>query len=132
MRAQLKLSKKQQRKLKRKEAKKEKQSFASKTPRSKPSDSFLESYEWRCLRMKILKRDGRKCACCGATPLDGAVMNVDHIKPRKLFPALAMDEKNLQVLCHECNHGKSNWDMTNWKEMNEKEIQHLRDILKEA
>lgn len=42
-------------------------------------------------------------------------MNVDHIKPRKLFPELALDPDNLQVLCHECNHGKGNWDMTDFR-----------------
>jgi len=47
--------------------------------------------------------------------MNGAVMNVDHIRPRKLFPELALDINNLQVLCHECNHGKGNWDQTDWR-----------------
>lgn len=79
------------------------------------TDSFLSTYEWRKLRMQALKLHGRKCMCCGASPETGAVMNVDHIKPRKLFPSLAMDINNLQVLCHECNHGKGNWDQTDWR-----------------
>lgn len=80
------------------------------------SDAFLSTYEWRRVRMQALKRHGARCQCCGATPATGAVMNVDHIKPRKLFPHLALDVENLQVLCHECNHGKGNWDMTDWRE----------------
>jgi 5-methylcytosine-specific restriction endonuclease McrA len=79
------------------------------------SDAFLESYAWRQIRLIVLKRDGRRCVCCGATPDTGAVMHVDHIKPRRLFPELALDEKNLQVLCSECNHGKGNWDQTDFK-----------------
>jgi 5-methylcytosine-specific restriction endonuclease McrA len=79
------------------------------------SDDFLSTYEWRRLRMEVLIKHGRRCVCCGATPMTGAVMNVDHIKPRKLFPELALDINNLQVLCGECNHGKGNWDMTDWK-----------------
>lgn len=78
-------------------------------------DSFLASYEWRRVRMLVLKRDSAKCACCGATPADGVRMNVDHIKPRKLFPQLALDPSNLQVLCEICNHGKGNWDCTDWR-----------------
>lgn len=78
-------------------------------------DSFLGTYEWRTLRMKALKKYGAKCQCCGATPDTGAVMNVDHIKPRRIFPHLALDINNLQVLCGACNHGKGNWDMTDWR-----------------
>ena len=79
------------------------------------SDAFLSSYQWRRLRMEALKKYGPKCMCCGATPATGAVMNVDHIKPRKLFPSLALNIDNLQVLCHDCNHGKGNWDQTDWR-----------------
>lgn len=79
------------------------------------SVEFLSTYQWRKVRLIALKRDGSRCACCGATPATGAVMNVDHIKPRKLFPELALDPDNLQVLCHECNHGKGNWDMTDFR-----------------
>ena len=79
------------------------------------TDAFLSTYEWRKLRMQALKKYGPKCMCCGATPKDGAVMNVDHIKPRKTFPSLALDINNLQILCHDCNHGKGNWDQTDWR-----------------
>jgi 5-methylcytosine-specific restriction endonuclease McrA len=96
-------------------------SKAQKTHRPIPSndyvttDAFLQSYEWRKLRMEALKLHGARCQCCGATPATGAIMNVDHIKPRRLFPAKALDLSNLQVLCHECNHGKGNWDQTDWR-----------------
>jgi 5-methylcytosine-specific restriction endonuclease McrA len=100
------------------------------------SDAFLESYEWRRVRMQALKRYGPRCQCCGATPADGAVMNVDHIKPRRLFPALALDIENLQILCHECNHGKGNWDMTDWRTAEPTEepegLDHLRSISRDG
>ena len=80
------------------------------------SKDFLLTYEWRRLRMEVLKKYGAKCQCCGATPETGAIIHVDHIKPRLLFPQLALDINNLQVLCHECNHGKGNWDMTDWRQ----------------
>jgi 5-methylcytosine-specific restriction endonuclease McrA len=80
------------------------------------SADFLQSYEWRVLRMQALKLHGPRCQCCGATPADGVVMNVDHIKPRRLFPELALTLDNLQILCGPCNHGKSNWDQTDWRQ----------------
>ena len=79
------------------------------------TDAFLSSFEWRRVRMEALKKYGPVCQCCGATPATGSVMNVDHIKPRKVFPELALTVENLQILCHECNHGKGNWDMTDWR-----------------
>lgn len=84
------------------------------TSPSAASDEFLRGFEWRQVRMFVLKRDGAKCRCCGATPATGAVMNVDHIKPRKTHPQLALDPNNCQVLCNTCNHGKGNWDSTEW------------------
>lgn len=77
--------------------------------------SFLMSFEWKKVRMEVLIRDGRRCACCGASPETGAVINVDHIKPRRKYPHLALSINNLQVLCSDCNHGKGNWDETDWR-----------------
>jgi 5-methylcytosine-specific restriction endonuclease McrA len=94
------------------------------------SNDFLQTYEWRRVRMEALKKYGPVCQCCGASPSTGAVMNVDHIKPRKLFPQLALDVDNLQILCGECNHGKGNWDMTDWRPAEEplELIRLVRDI----
>jgi len=80
------------------------------------STGFLSTYEWRKTRMVALKKYGARCQCCGASAANGVVIHVDHIKPRKLFPHLALDVENLQVLCEVCNHGKGNWDMTDWRE----------------
>ncbi len=73
------------------------------------SDDFLKTFEWNAVRMMALKKHGYRCMCCGASPATGAVINVDHIKPRKFYPELALDVENLQVLCHPCNMGKGNW-----------------------
>jgi 5-methylcytosine-specific restriction endonuclease McrA len=65
--------------------------------------------------MEVIKSRGARCECCGATPANGIVINVDHVKPRRKFPELALDPMNLQVLCNVCNHGKGNWDETDWR-----------------
>lgn len=79
------------------------------------SNIFLESYRWKQLRYDAIKKYGNSCQCCGASVKTGAVLNVDHIKPRKLFPQLALDIDNLQILCSECNQGKGNRDQTDWR-----------------
>lgn len=80
------------------------------------SDAFLDTYAWRRLRMRVLRACGARCQCCGATAKDGVRIHVDHIKPRRKYPELALEESNLQVLCEVCNHGKGNWDETDWRE----------------
>ena len=79
------------------------------------SSEFLKSSEWAKVRMKVLRTYGARCQCCGATAKDGVKICVDHIKPRQFFPALALDEDNLQVLCDLCNLGKGNVHIEDWR-----------------
>lgn len=83
--------------------------------RSKPKVDFYASDEWRALRYQALLRATGKCECCGAGKANGAVLHVDHIKPRSKYPALELVLENLQVLCEACNLGKSNRDETDWR-----------------
>jgi hypothetical protein len=79
------------------------------------SDRFYESDEWRQVRYLALKNHDGRCQCCGQRPTPGNPLHVDHIKPRSLFPAYALAVNNLQVLCADCNLGKSNLDQTDWR-----------------
>jgi 5-methylcytosine-specific restriction protein A len=78
-------------------------------------DAFLASPEWKALRSRVLDRYGCKCMCCGHVPAKRSLINVDHIKPRKFYPELALDEDNLQVLCGRCNKQKGNNHMTDYR-----------------
>jgi 5-methylcytosine-specific restriction endonuclease McrA len=80
------------------------------------STEFLQSFEWRRLRYQAIKLSNGRCQCCGASPKNnGIVLHVDHIKPRRKYPQLALTLSNLQVLCESCNHGKGSWDSTDWR-----------------
>lgn len=70
---------------------------------------------WVRLRYEVLVERGGRCECCGATAADGKRMHVDHIKPFSTHPELEFDRSNLQVLCQDCNIGKSNVDQTDWR-----------------
>ena len=74
----------------------------------KSSDGFLESKEWKDLRLIALEKYGLVCMCCGRDNSRKFPINVDHVKPRKFFPELALDITNLQVLCGPCNKRKGN------------------------
>ncbi|MCH9024334.1 MAG: HNH endonuclease [candidate division Zixibacteria bacterium] len=80
------------------------------------TDDFYSSKEWRSLRYRVLRKYSAECMCCGRSKKnDGVVIHVDHIKPRSKYPYLALDFKNLQLLCEDCNLGKSNIDETDWR-----------------
>ena len=78
-------------------------------------DGFYESRAWRTIRYEVLRDSGGTCGCCGATRSSGAVLHVDHIKPRYKFPDLSLVKSNLQVLCSDCNVGKGAWDQTDFR-----------------
>jgi len=83
-----------------------------KTKRAKPTKTkFYQSWEWKKLRYEAIKRYGPICMCCGS---DYRIV-VDHIKPRRLYPELELDPDNVQILCNDCNMGKSYDDETDFR-----------------
>lgn len=77
--------------------------------KTQTSVGFYESDAWRDLRFKILRKFGMACMACGRNrKTHGVILHVDHIKPRSKYPQLELDPENLQVLCEDCNIGKSN------------------------
>ena len=75
-------------------------------------DGFYKTRKWNTLRYAVLKKYGRECMCCGATE---GQMHVDHIIPKSKNKLLELAFTNLQVLCRQCNLGKSNWDDTDFR-----------------
>lgn len=72
--------------------------------------SFYSSWDWKRARYEAIRIHGNRCQCCGWRPGDteNGHLVVDHIVPRSKRPDLALDVGNLQVLCNDCNMGKSN------------------------
>lgn len=104
------------------EAKRQQPKRFAPTPNNQNSPkSFYASWEWRTLRMEVLKTFGHRCQSCGAAAGDMTVggtpvkIVVDHIKPLSQFWHLRLDRSNLQVLCDECNMGKGAWDQTDYR-----------------
>jgi len=92
-----------------------KQTLESRKKRNKYPNGFYTSREWRSLRLEVLIEQGRRCCVCGRSAKDGIVLHVDHIKPRSKYPELELDKKNLQILCEDCNLGKSNRYEEDWR-----------------
>lgn len=77
--------------------------------------SFYKSQQWLTLRYSFLRESDGRCACCGASKKDGVVMHVDHIVPRSVNWMLALCFQNLQLLCEDCNRGKTNIFSDDWR-----------------
>jgi 5-methylcytosine-specific restriction endonuclease McrA len=94
----------------------------SSSPSKEDKAAFYASWEWRTLRMEVIKEFGAICMCCGATPrhkdMSGEPVQivVDHIKPLSKHWGLRLDRTNLQILCAECNQGKGAWDETDHRQ----------------
>lgn len=83
-----------------------------KTLRKIGKSNFYETKEWQALRYATIRRYERKCMVCFRSNLE---LHVDHIKPISKFPELALNAENLQILCRDCNLGKSNTDSIDWR-----------------
>lgn len=100
------------------ERKKKAQAWAEERERAKQrrlEEDFYNSREWNEVRYFAFEKYGNYCLVCGRGRKHGAVLHVDHIKPRSKYPELALDIENLQILCADCNLGKGNRDDTDWR-----------------
>jgi hypothetical protein len=82
------------------------------------SPAFLDTQAWAETRYIAINASKRRCELCGRGKAQGVWIDVDHIKPRHLRPDLALDPRNLQILCGDafdasragakasCNRGK--------------------------
>ncbi len=80
-----------------------------------PGSKFYQTPEWRELRYRVLEHYGNKCMACGRGPSVGIIIHVDHILPRSIYPEHALNFDNMQVLCEDCNIGKSNKFEKDWR-----------------
>lgn len=76
---------------------------------------FMRSEAWRGLRYLALRIYGNKCKACGRGAEDNIKIHVDHIRPCSLDWSRRLDLLNLQVLCEDCNLGKSNLFQDDWR-----------------
>lgn len=65
--------------------------------------SLYKTRQWKALRFMARRRDGFKCIACGAA----GRLEVDHIKPLRTHPELALELSNLQCLCTACHSRKT-------------------------
>lgn len=86
-----------------------------KPPTERALREFYDTWDWKKVRYEVLRDRGRRCECCNAAAEHGVRIVVDHIKPVRFNWSLRLSKGNLQVLCDDCNKGKSYHDETDWR-----------------
>ena len=72
--------------------------------------TFYGSPEWRAIRTEVIRERDRVCMSCRRHTVQDDDLTVDHIRPRSIYPELALVKDNLQVLCRACNSSKGATD----------------------
>lgn len=84
----------------------------------KPRDSFYTSREWADVRREVMSLYAHQCMKCGT----GERIQVDHIKPRSLWPHLELAIDNCQLLCEQCNSRKSNKETSDYRSASQRNL----------
>lgn len=76
---------------------------------------LIETKEYNELRIKVFKRDDYTCQNCRRRGMAGdrPILEMHHIKERKNYPELALEESNCITLCREC-HKKTDSYLNRW------------------
>ncbi len=69
-------------------------------------DEFYKTKQWFKVRQKALMRANYCCEECGVCQRKG--LHVHHVKSRKAYPMMALELRNLVVLCGSCHNRKHN------------------------
>lgn len=67
--------------------------------KKKKPDYLFNWIEYKNLKKEALSRDEYCCTLCGSTKK----LEMDHIKPRYLYPELTLDINNVRILCNSCH-----------------------------
>lgn len=86
-------------------------------PTTEAKQDFYKSMQWMRLRYATLEKYGAKCSVCSRTAKDGIIIHVDHIIPLSKPGGWErrLDPNGVQVMCGECNGGKLNRFLTDWR-----------------
>ena len=74
-----------------------------------PPDSLSNCYRHADVKASILNETAEKCAYCESKVTHVYWGDVEHIKPKDLFPWHRLDYDNLTLSCAICNNNKNSY-----------------------
>jgi 5-methylcytosine-specific restriction endonuclease McrA len=78
-----------------------------------PAPSVLDSYRYAPLKQHLITEANGKCIYCESKVTHLYYGDIEHIKPKAVFPRERLNFENLALACALCNNAKSDyWDDT--------------------
>ena len=79
--------------------------------KKRPEIEGKKNWNWkggdtRWFHKQVLIRDDYTCQICGYREIE--IMEVDHIKPKSIYPELQFEMNNMVTLCPNCHRRKTN------------------------
>jgi hypothetical protein len=71
-----------------------------------PKNALYHTPEYKEWRKAVLERDNHRCIVCGHTGSLNQPLQIDHIKPKSLYPELMYTVSNGRTLCYK-HHRKT-------------------------
>lgn len=73
-------------------------------------DRMWQNYRHPDIKEALFQASHNKCAFCESKPAESGNIEIEHFKPKSLYPQLAFAWENLLPVCRKCNESKSSWD----------------------
>lgn len=73
-------------------------------------EALVSHYRNDLIKEKLFESSNLKCAFCECKPGEGGNIEVEHFKPKSIYPLLTFEWTNFLPCCRKCNLSKSNHD----------------------
>ena len=76
----------------------------------KEKESLVSHYRNELIKQKLFESSKDKCAFCECKPAEGGNIEVEHFRPKSIYPHLTFEWTNFLPSCRKCNLSKLNHD----------------------
>lgn len=76
----------------------------------KEKDKLISHYRHATIQKELASSTYGKCAFCECHPAEGGFIQVEHFRPKSIYPDLTFDWENFLPICGQCNTSKSDHD----------------------
>ncbi|QYJ99440.1 hypothetical protein K0J45_09700 [Shewanella alkalitolerans] len=104
-----------------------------KTIPEKEKQKLISHYRNEHVRCALIKSSYGKCAFCECIPSEGGNVEVEHFKPKSIYPELTFEWNNFLPSCRKCNGSKDSHDtgiepIINPYDIDPKDVFYFEDI----